>query len=374
MGRERHISEQMTECFYEGVLEPHAWIKGLQLLCELAGSEQSAVTTWDRRSNLSSVWQSVGLPDACCRDFVSHYCDHDPARGWIDRIAVGDWYVDHRHVGEKAMGRSVFYQDFLRPYGLGSVAAVPLQRKDAVDTYLVIQHGLTQSYARQCDPARLKFAVAHLRRAVRLRREFEGLSLHAGLAQMVLSQLHAPLLVTDESGYIVLANAAAESLLRRTAALTSLGGRISLTGTLAPDFRRLLSGACGLAGPRVAAGIQVFGPRRESMLQIVATPLPERHLGNMPLARPLALVLIHDPDRPPGARADLLRQIYGLSPSEARVTLALLKGADPQEVALQSGVSVATIRSQLRSIFRKTATSRQAELIRMMTVVLMVDD
>jgi DNA-binding CsgD family transcriptional regulator/PAS domain-containing protein len=368
------MTDQVIEHFYEGVLSPQAWSEGLALLCKMAGSEQSALTTWDRRTNRATVYESFGLPDECCRDFIDHYCHLDPARNWIDRIGVGDWYIDHRHVGAHAMQRSAFYEDFLRRYGLGSVVVAPLLREPGINSFLVIQHGLTRPYARQGDPIALNHVVSHLRRAVRLRWEFEGVALRADLASTVLGQLRSPLLVADDSGRIMLANPAAELLLRRSLCLSVHGEQVCLNGAHATSFQRLLDGACGVAGPKVAGGYQMFNLNRELALQIVVAPLPVRYQAQATPSRPLALVLIHDAEHPPGVRENLLRQIYGLSPSEARVTLAMLKGASPHEVALRSGVSLATVRSQLRSVFRKTGTARQSELIRMMAVVLMLED
>jgi len=54
---------------------------------------------------------------------------------------------------------------------------------------------------------------------------------------------------------------------------------------------------------------------------------------------------------------------YRLSVAEAAVLTGLLEGLALTEIAVRRRTSVNTIRSQLRSIFRKTATHRQAELV-----------
>jgi DNA-binding CsgD family transcriptional regulator len=58
-----------------------------------------------------------------------------------------------------------------------------------------------------------------------------------------------------------------------------------------------------------------------------------------------------------------LRQIFRLTASEAQVAVALAEGHDIDEIAEMRGVSPGTLRAQLRSIFAKTDTRRQAELV-----------
>ena len=58
-----------------------------------------------------------------------------------------------------------------------------------------------------------------------------------------------------------------------------------------------------------------------------------------------------------------LNQMYGLSRAEGALAVALCRGDTLQEYAELAGLSVATVRTQLKAIFQKTTTSRQAELV-----------
>ena len=57
-----------------------------------------------------------------------------------------------------------------------------------------------------------------------------------------------------------------------------------------------------------------------------------------------------------------LQQAFGFSPAEAKLAADIALGKTLLEIAAQSGVSKETLRSRLKSIFGKTATSRQSEL------------
>lgn len=74
------------------------------------------------------------------------------------------------------------------------------------------------------------------------------------------------------------------------------------------------------------------------------------------------LILIDLASHPKPNRA-ALEQIYRLTPAEARLAVHLGSGAALPEAAKALGITVATVRTQLRSIFDKTHTHRQAELV-----------
>ena len=75
------------------------------------------------------------------------------------------------------------------------------------------------------------------------------------------------------------------------------------------------------------------------------------------------LLLIADLNTPAPCSTDLLEHGFGLTPCEARVAVALSTGMTPSEIARHHGISMGTVRSQLKSVFVKTGTKRQPELI-----------
>jgi DNA-binding CsgD family transcriptional regulator len=80
----------------------------------------------------------------------------------------------------------------------------------------------------------------------------------------------------------------------------------------------------------------------------------------------LVLLLI-DPEDCPQPSFGLLKQVFDLTRTEARVASQLLSGQTLHEIAEAAGVSVGTVRSQTKAIFAKTQTNRQAELVGLLT-------
>ena len=67
---------------------------------------------------------------------------------------------------------------------------------------------------------------------------------------------------------------------------------------------------------------------------------------------------------------DLLRGHFGLTPAEARLALHLVAGETLRSAAVKLSISYQTARTQLKNIFKKTATGRQTQLVVVILTVL----
>jgi DNA-binding CsgD family transcriptional regulator len=83
-------------------------------------------------------------------------------------------------------------------------------------------------------------------------------------------------------------------------------------------------------------------------------------------ARATAVVFVADPaaggDR--ATAGERLRAIYGLTPAEAEVAVAVAGGEGLRAVAAGQGVALATVRTQAQQAYRKTGVRGQAGLAR----------
>jgi DNA-binding CsgD family transcriptional regulator len=79
-----------------------------------------------------------------------------------------------------------------------------------------------------------------------------------------------------------------------------------------------------------------------------------------------ALLTFYHPNSPPIVDTDLLANAFDLTPAECRVACHIAEGRTPKEIANQIGVQHDTVRKQLQAIYQKTATNRQADLIRLL--------
>lgn len=81
------------------------------------------------------------------------------------------------------------------------------------------------------------------------------------------------------------------------------------------------------------------------------------------------LILIVDLDARLTPNPATLRELFGLTAAETRIALELARGNTLTEIANAHQLSRTTIRSQLASLFMKTQTRRQSELIALLARV-----
>jgi DNA-binding CsgD family transcriptional regulator len=156
-------------------------------------------------------------------------------------------------------------------------------------------------------------------------------------------------------------------LVAETNGLRLLGGR--LTAASSADARRLaaLIGSAGSPESERRAGgsMALATPNRSAPLSITIAPVRSAHLSPVYRGHSI-LVCVTDLEANVALPEQKLRELFGLTPAEARLALALFEGLSPGEAAISFGVSLNTVRVQLGRIFEKTGTNRQSELVRLM--------
>jgi DNA-binding CsgD family transcriptional regulator/PAS domain-containing protein len=207
----------------------------------------------------------------------------------------------------------------------------------------------------------------HLQRAFGIAHRVQATSTRAAQLEAMFERLAVGCLLINASGRLILANAAAEALLRRNEPLRLAGGRVwADTAANRSKWERLLSGLGSRAGPCQGTAVTLETADGAS-LRLLAVPLkPARSdaLGFAPPSLHLGLVTICDPTPLPSDAGATLQRLFGLTPAEANLAIAVFGGESLHEYADRHERSLNTIKTHLRGIFAKTGTNRQAELVR----------
>jgi len=135
-----------------------------------------------------------------------------------------------------------------------------------------------------------------------------------------------------------------------------------------PDSDRALAAAIERAvNHRGVHGVPLASivlPRRDGKRPLVAQVIPVVGVAHDLLHAVSAIVTVTDLEPPMAGPSDaMLRQVFGLSAAESRLAAAVARGRTLAEISRAEGVSRETLRSQLKSVFSKTDTGRQAELV-----------
>ncbi len=125
-----------------------------------------------------------------------------------------------------------------------------------------------------------------------------------------------------------------------------------------------------LAGYGPGGELEVGRVSPRSPLHVTVTPLcskvPLTDLPWIGVGTPVAIITMTDPDIARRRCEKTLRLRFDLTFAEAAFAGEILKGDGRKAAARRCGITVGTAKTHLASIFEKTGTHRQAELIRVL--------
>ncbi|NOX82075.1 MAG: helix-turn-helix transcriptional regulator [Alphaproteobacteria bacterium] len=211
------------------------------------------------------------------------------------------------------------------------------------------------------ERAYLAKLLPHVRRAARIAQKLSapGGFGHASLKGGLTSARMASYLV-DSNGTVRWMNAAGENLLSCSNILTVKDGRLTVRHREKDrDLVRLIASAVDKRLATTPARLlRVPGDGDTLEIEVLPATVPA---GALIETTALAIVMARPIGLTP-AVIGLLKQQYRLTEAEGRLALALADGASIEQAAKAGGVSLHTVRTQLRSIFAKTGVKRQSAL------------
>jgi DNA-binding CsgD family transcriptional regulator len=174
-----------------------------------------------------------------------------------------------------------------------------------------------------------------------------------------LNRLDTSVLLVMADASIVSVNRRADTLLARDSRLERRAGRLTAACRMEDDRLSILIRDACHRGAGATEGVMMIGRNQPPALTVLVSPFRPASTADSTAG---AIVFVRDPNPALSARAPL-EALFELTPTEARIALALANGKTLAEVAAASRVSLLTVRKQCKEIFAKTGTNRQAQCV-----------
>ncbi|BBK42250.1 hypothetical protein STVA_22700 [Allostella vacuolata] len=341
---------------YEAAGDPRRWPQVMDRFGALLGGVSVHLFVWD--GNLHRTRMSVASPwydEETERLYGEHWGALDPRRVYATKLKAGETFFCHQPCDEAFVRRDPFYNEFLLPYCrtrflLGS----KLSEVAGSATFLGVHRTAQQGPFGATDAARVSFLTRHVLSAIALG---ERLTLSEGLGSDLIAtvdRIPTCIFLTDGDGMLRHANRAAERALEASDGFTARNRRLAAIHGASDQRLRL-----ALRAATQGAGDALHVARGDGTAwDTVVSPLREsRH--------PSGTILISAIDPYVHDRAALTpsASIFAFTTAETDVAAALLAGRSPKAISEDRGVSLDTVRVQIRSMLSKTRTQRQAELV-----------
>ena len=369
--------ERALNLIYDTLDDRAAWRAVLECLHEAVGGRAVHLLAFDAKHGALSYSDGADMAPQIDLEYIQKYQFIDPRVGLMRTKWDEEWLHCHQHFDEAFVANDPFYQEFLIPHGARYLTACKLVEDLDATVILAL---LRRPGEGPMPPDALAFLDRlrpHLQRAVRMGLARFVYSAQALVGHALVDRLRQPVMLLTTQGEVVLANDAARRLLGSTSLVRVADDRLVLPQAYHRSFleqctqleHQVRTGAM----PDEASG-KAFralhmssgaGEAPDVLYGFFTMLAPERTMGSFGL-RPLVMLFFYHPGSAQAIDSALLTAAFGLSHAECRIASLLADGMPLRDIAATLGVQYDTVRKQLMSIYQKTSTNRQPELVRLL--------
>lgn len=355
---------------YEAAFEPNRWTVALPRLTAALHADRAFLGFTSTVRGRSLTTMSHDWDDGVLRRWQDEYGGYDP---WYDRsgnLRTGTVVQGVDVVPWDDLRATDVHADVFHPNGIDDlICASVANHGDSFD--FVTVHG-----SRIFDPddvRTMRLLAPHFVRAAQLHDKLSFLSDAHAAHEALLDRLPYGVVLLDPRGRLLRQNREAERIFASNDGLECKLGEIrAADATARKRLAAAIAQACeaGVQGG-AQGGALLTVPRRHRLraYQVLLAPVaahPRERIFE-PFARRVAAVLVvSDPELAREPAAEALGRLFALTPALSRLAAALAAGRTVAEYAAEASVTEGTARSQLKELFARTGTHRQADLVRLL--------
>lgn len=354
---------------YESSINPSHWPVVMERLTKMTQSKSAVLVIHDREIKQISHLHAFGVPKLAMALLNNGMAALDPGLRVMREQPPGKAKNMYRLDDAEKIPR-VFHAMLVRLSNLFFFGGVNCFNDE---TWLV-GIGLHRTREQgEFEPAVLEMLeelVPHFQRALRIQKEFTRLQLSQQMLHAELDRHIIGLILLGDDGAPFYFNPMAQRIIKQHAAIEVRNKRLRAHN---PEEDQRLQQAISEAAhtlPNTLNQTQALGlTHRDHAMPLAVLVVPTATAAphdSIDQSHSHVAIYLTDPENPIPIANDALMSVYGLSEREAKVAVAIANGRDLGEIAAMHHVSPQTVRSQLKSIFRKTGVNRQSDLVRLL--------
>ncbi len=362
------VLSELLALLHSTPLEPRNWARFLREVCTLTESRHGFFICSSSNLGLHILGEG-GTHDMAAAQKAYNESDGsiDPFRMPMllnPRLGLveGDDLIP-----EAEFVRTELYRQVLKPLGLRYLTALALsatpRRMEAVSFW----RGLDQGPMPPDKRALLQNLLPHVQIALEVRHKLTTIERRAEHLQSMMDHTHAAAFLLNQQGRVMHQNSPAGVMLKNSCPFELRRGRLYAKDRQSDrELHQLLVQASVERAANGGAMLLHHAQAGRRPFQVVVSPVTSDRGATQLEA---ILVLVTDPETEVCYPDLILKGLYGLTAAETEVANAYLTGYSSDEIALLRGVSISTVRSQLKVLLHKTGTNRQSDLMRLLMTV-----
>ena len=351
---------------YDCAISPNKWPATLANICEYIESAAGTLAVIDLVTGQEKTLVNYGISEEDHRVYQEKYHCVDLFLHPLMLREIGDPATSADLVSDEELLSSRIYREWAAPQGFRDTLMTMLTRHQGRLAFLGVTRKLEQRRYDAADRHAMRLITPHVQRAVLISDLIEHQTVERNYFARIIDTIATPTVIIESNLRILHTNQTGQAMLSRGIQVSSAKGAIRLPNQVAAAVLRASREASQGRADTVAVPdtLRIVGDGAQSDIIFVVMPLgvPDRKLGSGALQ--IALFMQEANSFAPLA-GEVWGKAFGLTGGELRVLQGLVEGAAPAEIAAMYGIANSTVRTHLVSLFRKTGTRRQVELVRL---------
>jgi DNA-binding CsgD family transcriptional regulator len=349
--------DTLVDEIYEAGVLPERWPQVFDRLAKMADAEGSMI--FAVAPGTPRWMSSDGIRERIDRWTKSPYAQNNPRSERLVPNREPRFLTDLDRFTLEELDNESFYRDVLRPSGLGWCVGTSIRSPSGDMLVLSIEKAYAKGPVPRAVAEQLDEFRPHLARAAVLagRLGFE----RARTAVATLDLIGLPAAALSDTGRVMATNGGFLN-----SAVTVAVGAHDQVQFASPAAQAKFMEAIAATSARVGKGCSIPIAGTDNSPPVIAHVLPLRLAGLDVFSGAMSILFLTPITKQNGPEPELLQALFDLTPAEARITSLLIDGRSVTKISAVQGVSLNTVRTQLKSVFQKTGVDRQVDLVRLL--------
>ena len=371
-------NDALVELIYNIPLEKYGWKSFSQQLNQLLNTSAVHIVGMDFHYQAFSYSQAISLlPNEETAsievNYLQHFIQDDPRwTGFLNNRHQG-WYQCHDYFSDQEIEALDLYHNILVPSNIRYSAVHALIFDEHLCVIIAVNSSKERGPLNQLELEFLDQLLIHLKRVAAIQRHIFEFSAKAIMGYALVDKLSQPIILLDLSGKVLHLNSSAQHFIQQYTTIQLLVDHLVLPEPYQAQLKQNLKNIEFLFRNQSVVNdhvmqdgcIKIVDHNGENLF-IFATVLISEHEMKAFGVRPSVMLTFYHLTHLPKVNSHLLNTAFNLTAAESKVALLLLDGFLPKEIAQKNKVNLDTIRKQLQSIYKKTSTRRQSELVKLL--------
>ena len=362
---------------YEASIDPNKWVSNLDGLARLVGARGGALLLLETLdvyrysiNFLSSHYQKDGQIHDLMIEYQNDYSSYEKevftGLGKAEPFTLfKDLQFD---TGRESILKRPDVAFLHKNFGVLDRFGVSLNSEKEYFNAMTFQYDSSRGNVTNQEWQSLIPLFAHIKTATYISRTFTILKSRYDAVLSVLNRVNMAYAISLSNGEVIVLNDSAKATLDKKDGLSfSKDRRIK---TVSADLNSeihsaILAASQTVSGSNNSASKLLVIPRRSNkqsfLLEISPLRDSTKELDDFLTG---ALITIIDPEEQTSVSTKGLKELYGLTGAESAIADLMVKGMSNQSISEIRGVTMGTIKSQIKSVLSKTDTKNRTDLIR----------